>query len=228
MKPRQLSSSVTSVLVLGLATLAACSHRASTQDESANAPRPVRVAAVTTVPLDDAVRAVGLLGPKDEARLAFKLGGVIEAIPVEEGAAVKSGQVLAYLRQTEVAASVEQARQTASKAARDLSRAKALYADGVATEEQVQDLATAHELASATLRTAEFNSSYARIVAPAQVPIVEFTGERRAPLRSPLSPSSSCRLWSGRPARARGRRRQPRLGRALGARRPGPRSLPAW
>lgn len=167
MKPRQLALLAVSLLVLGAATLAACSHRSIAQQESANALRPVRVATVTTAPLNDAVRAVGLLGPKDEARLAFKLGGVIELIHVEEGAAVKSGQVLASLRQTEVAASVEQARQTAGKAERDFNRGKALYADGVATEEQVQDLTTVYQMASAARRSAEFNSSYARIVAPA-------------------------------------------------------------
>ena len=167
MKPRPLILIFVSLLALGAVTLGACSHRSNAQQQAANAPRPVRVAAVTTAPLNDAVRAVGLLGPKDEAKLAFKLGGVIEAIHVEEGAAVKSGQVLAFLRQTEIAASVEQARQAASKAARDLIRGKALFADGVATEEQVQDLSTAHEIAGAALRAAEFNSSYARIVAPA-------------------------------------------------------------
>ncbi len=167
MKSRQLALVALAILVLGAATLAACGHRANAPQESANTLRPVRVATVTTAPLNDAVRAVGLLGPKDEARLAFKLGGVIEAIHVEEGAAVKAGQVLAYLRQTEVASGVEQARQTASKAERDLNRGKALYADGVATEEQVQDLTTAYQLASASLRATEFNSSYARIVAPA-------------------------------------------------------------
>ena len=167
MKSRQIALIAASLVVLGAATLAACGHRSSAQEESANPLRPVRVATITTAPLNDAVRAVGLLGPKDEARLAFKLGGVIEAIHVEEGAAVKSGQVLAFLRQTEIAASVEQARQAAGKAERDLNRGKALFADGVATEEQLQDLSTSRDVASAALRSAEFNSSYARIVAPA-------------------------------------------------------------
>ena len=71
------------------------------------------------------------------------------------------------LKQTEVAAGVEQARQAAAKAERDLARAQALYADGVATLEQVQDLSTAASVAAAARRGAEFNAAYARIVAPA-------------------------------------------------------------
>jgi multidrug efflux pump subunit AcrA (membrane-fusion protein) len=38
---------------------------------------------------------------KDEARLSFKVGGVIEFTHVEEGQNVKAGKLLAVLRQTE-------------------------------------------------------------------------------------------------------------------------------
>ncbi len=153
-------------LALVVAIVAACSHP---HDSAAGlAPlRPVRVAPVTSAVLGDSVHAVGLLTPKDEARLSFKVGGVVESIRVEEGAPVKAGQLLAVLKQAEIEAAVEQSRQAATKAARDLARAKALYADGVATLEQVQDLATAASVAAAAQRSAEFNASYARIVAPA-------------------------------------------------------------
>ncbi len=154
----------TVILALGLVALAACGRRGP-EPEIATA-RPVRVAPVATAPIGDTVRAVGLLGPKDEARLAFKIGGVIEAIHVEEGAAVRAGEVLALVKQTEVASLLDQAHQASTKADRDLARGQALFADGVATEEQVQDLTTAARVAAATLRTAEFNSAYARIVAP--------------------------------------------------------------
>lgn len=139
--------------------------------------RPVRVAPVATAPLGQQVQAVGLLAPKDEARLAFKVGGVIESIRVEEGAQVTRGQVLASLKQAEIGASVEQARQSADKARRDLERAKALFADGVATEEQVQDLTTAYKVAQAALGSTEFNAQYARIVAPADGVVLRRTAE---------------------------------------------------
>jgi RND family efflux transporter MFP subunit len=165
MKRKPLALLATALSAGLVITIVACARHGAAQP--AAAPRPVRVAEPVAAPLDDAVRAVGVLGPKDEARLAFKTGGVIEAIRVDEGAAVKAGQVLAYVRQTEVGASVEQARQAAEKAERDLNRGKALFADGVATEEQVQDLTTAYRVASAAQRSAEFNAAYARIVAPA-------------------------------------------------------------
>ncbi len=167
MKPRRLAILASVLAVSGATVLIACGQRAGTGDEATSLIRPVRVAPVATAPVSGAVRAVGLLGPKDEARLGFKIGGVIEAIHVEEGSRVKTGQVLALVKQTEVGALLDQARQAAGKADRDLVRGKALFADGVATEEQVQDLSTAAHVAAATLRTAEFNAAYARIVAPA-------------------------------------------------------------
>jgi RND family efflux transporter MFP subunit len=159
-------------VALSLAAVAALAIGACARDDAppavaAAVQRPVRVVEVATAPLGQQVQAVGLLAPKDEARLAFKVGGVIESIRVEEGAQVQRGQVLASLKQAEISASVEQARQSADKARRDLERAKALFADGVATEEQVQDLTTAYKVAQAGLGSAEFNAQYARIVAPA-------------------------------------------------------------
>jgi RND family efflux transporter MFP subunit len=121
-------------------------------------PRPRRCASL---------RAIGVLAPADEVRLAFKTGGVIQSIAVEQGAPVRRGQVLATLAQDEVAAAVAQARAVAEQSARDLERGKALLADEVATREQVETLETAHDVAQAQLRTALFNARHARIEAPA-------------------------------------------------------------
>jgi RND family efflux transporter MFP subunit len=165
-------------VAVALLALGACARDDAPSAEAPAADqRPVRVAEVATAPLGEQVRAVGLLAPKDEARLAFKVGGVIESIRVEEGAQVKRGQVLASLKQAEIGASVEQARQGADKARRDLERAKALFADGVATEEQVQDLTTAYKVAQASLGSTEFTAQYARIVAPADGVVLRRTAE---------------------------------------------------
>jgi RND family efflux transporter MFP subunit len=136
------------------------------QTQSVGAPaRMVSVATAQTMPLDNTLHAVGLLTPKDEARLAFKAGGVIDSITVEEGQAVKAGQTLAVLKQAEIGATLEQAREAADKARRDLARGRALLADGVTTEEAVQDLTTAYNVALAVQRGADFNAAHSRIEA---------------------------------------------------------------
>jgi RND family efflux transporter MFP subunit len=129
--------------------------------------RTVQVAPVESVQLDTTLRTVGLLTPKDEMRLSFKVGGLIESIRVEEGEAVKAGQVLAVLKPAEINASLDQAREAAAKAQRDLDRGKALLADEVTTQEQVQDLTTALRVARAAESSAAFNAAHARIVASA-------------------------------------------------------------
>ncbi|MCZ8131038.1 MAG: efflux RND transporter periplasmic adaptor subunit [Steroidobacteraceae bacterium] len=143
----------------------------------ATEPRTVRVAPVESAPFASQVAAVGLLAPKDAARLSFKVGGVVESVRVEEGDPVRRGQVLASLKQTEIGSAVAQAREAADKARRDLDRARALYADGVTTEEQVQDLTTAHRVAQAALQGTEFNARYARIEAPADGVVLRRTVE---------------------------------------------------
>jgi RND family efflux transporter MFP subunit len=163
--PTSAGPRLAAALIVGALFTAACSNGGAATDKGP-APRPVHVATLNPVPFGDGVHAVGLLAPKDQARLAFKIGGYVESINVEEGAPVKAGQLLAVLKQTEIAAAVEQARQSAAKTQRDLDRVKALYADGVATLEQYEDLETAHRVAAAALRSAEFNGDHARILAP--------------------------------------------------------------
>lgn len=149
------------VAMLGLA---ACGNGADTTAAADAA--PVRVATVETASAADTLRAIGVITPADEVRLAFKTGGMIQAIDVEQGDRVRRGQLLATLADDEVAAAVAQAQAIADKSARDLERGKALLADEVATREQVEDLETAHSVAAAALRTALFNARHARIEAP--------------------------------------------------------------
>jgi len=154
------------VLLVGLACLpvGAC-HRAGPA-ESAPPPRSVVVDVVGSAVLGERMRVVGVLSPRDEVRLSFKTGGIVESIAVEEGNVVHQGQVLARLRSTEIDAQVRQAREAADKAERDLARGRALYADEVATREQVEDLSTIAETTRAGLSAATFNARYARIEAP--------------------------------------------------------------
>jgi RND family efflux transporter MFP subunit len=158
-----------------LLLLAGCQGN-STPDATPN--RTVAVAPVETAVLTEDLRAVGFLAPQDEARLSFKLGGVIESVAVEEGQAVRRGQVLARLRSAEVEAAVAQASEGAAKARRDLERGKQLFADGVATRENLDDLTTAASVAAAQLRSVEFNASYARITAPADGVVLQQLAER--------------------------------------------------
>ncbi len=98
-----------------------------------------------------------------EARLSFKIGGIISKIYVKEGEAVTKGQLLATLDLTEINAQVQQASQNAEKANRDATRAQNLYNDTVATLEQLQNATTQKKVADEGLRIARFNQQHAQI-----------------------------------------------------------------
>lgn len=159
-----------SVQLLWLAVLAAslagCNSRKESGAERESAPAVVRAEPVASITAAHQTRAVGTLAPRDEIRLAFKVGGIVERVHVDAGETVRKGQVLAELKRTEIDATVAQAAEAADKARRDLERGRRLRADEVATEEQVENLTTAYNVAQSNLKSARFNAQYARIEAP--------------------------------------------------------------
>jgi multidrug efflux system membrane fusion protein len=162
----RISTWVSIPLVLSV-LVAACGEVAPPAAPPAGGERSVHVAAARMAVLETSVRVVGLLAPKDEVRLGFKIGGVVASIAVDAGDSVRRGDVLAVLDQTEIDAAVERAAEAAEKAARDLARTRALFDDDVATLEQVEHSTTALNIARADLEVARFDARYARIEAPA-------------------------------------------------------------
>lgn len=113
-----------------------------------------------------AINATGTVGAKDEFPLAFKIGGVVSRVTVDEGARVHAGQVLAELDLREIDATVAKATAAAEKSRRDAARTERLYRDSVASLSQWQDAQTARDASEADQRVARVNREYAVIVAP--------------------------------------------------------------
>lgn len=107
--------------------------------------------------------STGLITTGTESRLAFKAGGVISSISVDEGASVTKGQLLASLDLTEIDAQVSQAKNNLEKTKRDLERVQRLFKDSAATMEQLQNSQTAYEVANEGFRIATFNRQYSTI-----------------------------------------------------------------
>lgn len=148
-----------------LVALAGCSDR-EFLDTTSTETHAVRTAPVQRVESAPLVRASGLIVGKEEARLAFKLSGVVEQVLVDEGALVTRGQLLALLKQDGTSSRLAQAQVNLEKAQRDLNRAEYLNAQGVGPLQQVQDAQTAVDIARADLTMAHFNATDARIEAP--------------------------------------------------------------
>jgi RND family efflux transporter MFP subunit len=162
--------------MVGLLVLTACGKQPV---QTAQPPTPVRVQAATTGPASPAIATNGMVAIKGEMRLSFKMAGVIRSIRVREGQEVKQGERLADIEPTEVNSQVEQARQLAEKAHRDVDRGERLYSDQVISLEQLQDLRTQASVAQAQLSGAEFNRGYAVITAPGDGVILRKLAEER-------------------------------------------------
>ena len=162
-------------IVVALALLSGCGsrEREQSQAQAVSPPAPVRSEPVASATVAHQTRAMGVLAPRDEVRLAFKVGGVVERVLVDAGDTVRKDQLLAELKRAEVDAAVAQASEAAEKARRDLERGRRLRLDEVATEEQVENLTTAYNVARSNVQTARFNAQFARIVAPADGVVFE-------------------------------------------------------
>lgn len=147
-----------------LISLTACGRDVATQ--STAAPSIVGTAVVADGPGAAAIVTTGIVTAKDEAKLSFKVGGIVQRIAVREGERVNAGQLLAELVPTEVNAQLTQAQQLNDKAQRDLQRGERLYADQVIPLSQLEDLRTQAKVTAAQLQAASFNHGYASIVAP--------------------------------------------------------------
>jgi RND family efflux transporter MFP subunit len=127
---------------------------------------PVKVIALSQDAGGGEIQLSGQFTTDDEVMLGFKTGGIINAVLVKEGDAVKQGQLLATLNLTEINAQVQQAQLGFEKAQRDYLRVTNLYKDSVATLEQFQNSKTALELAKQQLNAAQFNRAFSEIRAP--------------------------------------------------------------
>ena len=155
------------LLTLPIALLLSC----STNEEVDRAPTKesspvVALASCKAVEHSDRIQTTGRLSFNNEYAMSFKSGGVVEAVYVKEGQRVKAGKLLASLNPSEIEAKTSQAEIEVQKAKRDYERTEALYADSVATLEQLQNTESQWQNAQQNLRAAQFNQKQSRITAP--------------------------------------------------------------
>ncbi|MDP3583277.1 MAG: efflux RND transporter periplasmic adaptor subunit [Ignavibacteria bacterium] len=124
---------------------------------------PVKTVELKKENLSLNISSSGQFTTDDETFLSFKTGGIVKAIYVKEGDAIKKGQLLAMLELTEIDAAVSQAKVGYEKAARDFRRVENLYKDSVATMAQYQDAKSASDIAVHQLEIAKYNLNHSEI-----------------------------------------------------------------
>lgn len=113
------------------------------------------------------LRISGLLENKSEQTLAFKVGGLVRKVYVDEGEFVKKGQRLAVLDLEEIDAQVSKAKSVLANAERNLARFQSLQGQNALSVDQLQAAETQVDVARSDLTVAQFNRRHAEIKAPA-------------------------------------------------------------
>ena len=137
----------------------------------------VKIEAVETKTAPIPIHAIGRLGSDTEVKLSFKIGGIISSVKAKEGDFVKKGQTLATMRTNEIDAQVLKAERAVQKAKRDLERIEKMFADSVATAENVDDLTTLLQVSEADFEVAKFNQKFAKIISPVNGRIIRRLAE---------------------------------------------------
>ncbi len=138
---------------------------------------PVTLTPVVQVPADAPLRVTGRVSHARDFKPAFKTGGVVKEILVDEGAVIKVGDVLARLDTREIDAGIAQVRAALAKANRDYARVDQLVSDAVLPTTTRDDAATAASVAKAQLAGLAFNRETATLVATAPGVVVKRLAE---------------------------------------------------
>lgn len=168
--------------------IASCGKKQETKKAEAEEILTVEVQPVSRKSLSEPIIASGVLSSKSEMKLAFKTGGMIRRVYVQEGQSVREGQLLAELDLSEIDAQVRQAKLGLEKSERDLERVKKLYADEATTLTNVQDATTGFDVAKQSVQVAEFNQKLSRIYAPTSGRILRRISEQ-GELITPFAPA---------------------------------------
>lgn len=169
---QKLLNQIIGVIIVGVFAIS-CTENKAKEAEISEDVIPVQISKVVQEAINEQVITSGLLSSSTEARLSFKIGGIIDKIYVKEGQTVTQGQLLATLNKTEINAQVLQAMESMNKSERDLNRISNLYKDSVATLEQFQNVNTAYTVAKQSVDIAKFNQNYTEIHAVANGKILK-------------------------------------------------------
>ncbi|KZZ44393.1 hypothetical protein A3759_11675 [Thalassolituus sp. HI0120] len=133
---------------------------------SAQAPLPVEVIKADVVNYARNIHISGMLENKSEQNLAFKIGGLVGKVKVDEGQWVRQGQILASLDLEEIDAEVAKAESVLANAERNLTRFQSLQGSNALSVDRLQQAETQVDVARSDLTVARFNQRHAVIRAP--------------------------------------------------------------
>jgi membrane fusion protein (multidrug efflux system) len=144
-------------------------YRVSLARQVTQTARPLPLVQVTKPAQLEMLRKLVLTAdilPIQQADLMAKMAGYLDAIYVDRGDRVHSGQLLAVIRQPELEQQLYQAQANHDLAKVTFERLQELYAKQLIAKQEVDDSRTKFEVAKRTLDLQHTYLNYAQIVAP--------------------------------------------------------------
>lgn len=152
-----------------LVLLAACGDGNSVTPDAPVAPVAIGTVTARTAEVTDPILATGEVHADKITEIKPRVDGIIDAVFVDVGDRVKSGQPLFRTRQTDYRNSLAEREQALAlaeaerrQAAGDLERAMALRAKGVVSQGRMDEMQARHDTAQARLGMAQASLSQAR------------------------------------------------------------------
>jgi membrane fusion protein, multidrug efflux system len=130
-----------------------------------DAAMPVETARATALGSTAFVNATGKIERERAITLSFRSGGIIQQLTVDNGDAVRAGQLIASIDPTEIDARVRRADADYDKAKRDVTRDSELAAQGWVSGQRLADRKSVLQSSRANLDAAQFDMKRARIYA---------------------------------------------------------------
>jgi RND family efflux transporter MFP subunit len=140
-------------------------------------PLEVGVSPVTRGPAIEAAYATGIVEPSVMLPVAPRSGGRLAALLVDEGAAVKKGQVLARMDSPDLAHTVEEMQARERLAQTQFDRTRDLVAQNFMSGAELDRTRTELAAAQAALKRAQAQLDYNLLVAPADGSVLRRDGE---------------------------------------------------
>lgn len=129
-------------------------------------PMPVEVADVKSESVTDHFRGVGTIEAEETVRIVNEIAGVVRELPFAEGQPVAEGALIARLDDSELSAESERADALRDQARTNHQRVKQLFDQQAASQQEMDDAASALKVAEANAVVARTRFEKARIRSP--------------------------------------------------------------
>ena len=129
-------------------------------------PMPVEVADVKSEVVTDQFRGVGTIEAEETVRIVNEIAGVVRALPFAEGQPLSQGDLIARLDDSELSAEAARADALRDQARTNHQRVTQLFEQRAASQQEMDDAASALKVAEANAVVARTRFEKARIRSP--------------------------------------------------------------